>query len=226
MGWKDYLWKDPPNSIYEGTHSKLLKVSRSVSLVIMLYVFLSHLISYPVLFFTYMTSWGATSTMVFFALAVLTMKVPALDKVVFVMHSLVWSLEWVITVYFWGAIAPVVGVSADQIIEQLEVHGVPLLLILFDFVWNRVQIFRQYYLIVWSFILIYTVSVNLPVALEVHAVYPGMTYTNVFTYLAMLGIFLLSLVSLELGRLVKNKQLQNLQTKSGALSLSLAQSQL
>jgi len=221
MGWRDYFWKDPPNSIYEGSHSKLLKVSRSVSLVITLSIFLFFFISNPEMFFVFLTSWGATTTTIFFALAVLSMKFQTLDKVAFVVYCVIWSMEWVITVYFWSAIAPVIGITEDNITENILLHAVPLLLILFDFIWNRIQIFRQHYPIAWGVIILYMLTVNLPFALEVHSVYPGMTYTNAFTYLAAVGCFLLSLVSLELGRLAKKKQFERIQQKENLLEDSL-----
>jgi hypothetical protein len=150
-----------------------------------------------------MTHWGMMLTFTYFLLAVLNYLLYYIDSAVTHLFLVIWGFNWVITISFWCYLVPARGLI--NVIRGSSTHSVPLILTLIDFSLNKIKFERGKFIIVLAVLTSYFLTCLLPYTLSVKPIYYGINFENFASYAMAFANFLLVIISLELGRLLRNK---------------------
>ena len=183
----------------------LLRCFRGVSLVIFFAFFVFGLVIYPTLYFVTFTHWGVTLTLIYFVLVNLSYFLSGLETTISAFFLIIWASNWVITLIFWIYLFPYV--PTDQIGDLVPAHSLPLIASIIEYLVNRLPFSRKYYIFSVGTFLVYAALVLAPFTLVQETVYPGVTFTNVTTYILLIAILVICAAALEIGRIVKVKYL-------------------
>lgn len=185
-------------------HPTALKITRVLSfLTVSILLFYYGFYDSSLKFFVYLTHWGMMLTFTYFILSLVNYITDYTDSAVCTMFLVIWGFNWVITLSFWCYLVPVRGLT--EVIRGTTTHSIPLILTLIDFSLNKIQFDRQKFIIVFSVLCLYFLSCLLPYTISVKPIYEGIDFENFTSYAMFFGNFLVIILVLELGRLLRIK---------------------
>jgi hypothetical protein len=122
-----------------------------------------------------------------------------------VIYEIAFCLELPVTVIFWGFLfKEVKSDSALKILLQCNLHAGALVALLIDFISNSFSFPSQHVAIV-MFVSLFYGMINLIYTLNVHNIYPPVTWRSFLSYLLCVGFIVMILFMHFLGRFVYNK---------------------
>lgn len=110
-------------------------------------------------------------------------------------------LEVTITILYWIVlyVGPPEGYS---FYSTFSVHAIPMILLFFDFLFNRFRFHGWHILIVFTIAIIYAFCINLPYSLEVEPVYSVLDWQTGLSGGLIAGAIAVTLLMFGFGRLV------------------------
>ena len=202
------------NKASESSHPEVLKVTRIVSFVLISFILFYYGIGdHTWSFFVYLTHWGMISTFAFFLFAILNYWVPYLDSTASTLFLIIWALNWCITISFWGYLVPVAGLR--NVIRGSVTHSLPLIVTLVDFSLNLIPFYRNRFIMVLLFLVVYFGTLFVPYTLNVRPIYKGIDFDGAVDYLVLLGVFLIAFLALEGGKYLKELMVRSQDERSG-----------
>lgn len=207
----------------ESKYRNLLKYLRLVSCLFFLSCMLLYFIVSGVAILRYLTLETFLLNAIYFTLSFLCYFFKSLKPVCYILFEIIWALNCVVTLAYWSYLSDY-SYEASEVMGSIIPHSTPFFMTLLDFFLNQVKFYRVHYIFPGLFLFFYSVCVLMPYTLAVGTVYPGITFDSWFTYVFLAGFTLFGLVSLEIGKIIKEKCFcfkVNNEDKDRSISLSL-----
>lgn len=201
MAW--FLFPNEMNSCKASSYNGLiLRIFRICAMIITGLMLFTYSLHDGMTYFVYLTSEGITLTFSFFVLSNCAYFFSVFDKPACILFQIIWALNWCITLAFWCYLYPRETFSVD--FRDTICHTIPLGLTLIDFVLNQIAFIRIQFLFPMVYLVCYFFFVLMPYTLEEGAIYSGVTFENMRTYLILAGILIVVYGSLELAKLYRS----------------------
>lgn len=177
-----------PEGIKSSPLPRVLKISRSISTILMLLFLIFYLYIYQAGFFLYFTHWGILLTFLYFCMSLSSFRYARCEIYCCIMLITVWNLEFMITLVFWAAFFVAnLAERYEYLVVGVISHGLVLAMIGID-----IGLCYGYFKRLWvavSFIvfIVYSLGLYLPYTITVGPVYKGVTFKNAFTYYIMIS---------------------------------------
>lgn len=188
----------------DSKYPAVLKYIRLISSLFFLASMLLYLILYGIVVLRYLTLEAFLLTTIYFTLSFLCYFFNSLKSVCYVLFEVIWPVNCIVTLAYWSYLSDY-SYEASEVMGSIIPHSTPLLMTLLDFVLNQVRFYRIHYLFPGLFFALYISCVLMPYTLSVGTVYKGITFTNWFSYVFAISLFVFGLVCLEIGKIVKEK---------------------
>ena len=201
---KKFYTPDGQPDFHDSKRPKALKISRFISWILTTGLFLYYFSEYPQTFFLFLSFWGVFLTFFYYFLSSLSYKFFVLKPYSYLLFEVIWPINFIITLIFWCYLFPMT-IGSYAIIDDLSVHGVPILLTILEFSLNKVLIYRPHVLLSFVVLLCYLFFVLLPYTLFVEVLYPGITFKNLISYGLFVVLIGILFASIETARFIRLK---------------------
>lgn len=171
-------------SVNESSRPTQLLVLRYVAFLLCLGVVFWGIEVTPSFYFFQLTHWAALLTTLYFTGTLAVYTSSSLKPIIYLLFELTLPLEFVITATFWTLMYPSAHLEVS-LTYSLAVHGGLLVLLLADYVLNRIRFIRRHCWGLVGLIGVYTV-VSFIVTMSLHPIYGGLTYRDLSSYLSIL----------------------------------------
>lgn len=199
------------SSVKASKHERILQIYRIVALVISLgsvVYMMGDNDDGVVGFITILFNWKVVAGVVYYLLATLAYFVDSLDKAACLAYLVAWTLIWPLTIFDWVVVDQANSLSVVDIfnVEGLDLYCgyvFPVLLILIDYVLNRISFVREQYTVpvVIAIILTFVLSLPLEDTLE--------TIMSELLLPLRIIIIVVGIIFLEIGRVIKARSCSN-----------------
>ncbi|OMJ70608.1 hypothetical protein SteCoe_31379 [Stentor coeruleus] len=197
------------SSVKASKHDRVLQIYRIVALVVSIGSMAYMMGDDGVVgFIEVLFNWKVVAGVIFYLLATLAYFVDKLDKPACLAYLVAWTLIWPLTIFDWVIVDQANSLSPIDIftVEGIDLYCgyvFPVLLILIDYVLNRICFVREQYSVpvVIAIILVFVLSLPLESTLE--------TLMGALLLPLRIIIIVTGLIFLEIGRVIKARSCSN-----------------
>ncbi|CAG9314165.1 unnamed protein product [Blepharisma stoltei] len=148
-------------------------------------------------FLVILADWGCVITSLYFSMTLYNYKYSNCWKITHFLYELSWCIDWTVVLLFWGIIYPTQTWGQSIQVTVLANGGV-FIFILIDSINNQIWFFRKHVYLIVIIGFLYTL-LHLIYTLAVRKVYDIVNYKNAYTYLIILGTYLMLIIIFILG---------------------------
>jgi hypothetical protein len=187
----------------------LLRLSRIITFLMIFLMFVVYVVFNPTGYFLYLTNWGIFLSGSYYVTLYLSHKKPSLRSISILLLHACWCIELSLSIVFWVAIYPYITDSAwNWFLYLIAVppHGLYCIGLGLELRYTYVMCKREWVSLPIGIVLLYS-FVNVPYTLAVKALYPKVDYMSAWSYLVVVMLLILILISSEVAyQLTKRRQ--------------------